>query len=145
MALAVAGDMMLYVVLPAHTADAGVGIASLGILLSANRIVRLGANTVAGAIFVRLPPRGPYLVGMTLAVTSTLGYAVSYDFWSLLAFRVMWGIAFALLSVGGLTIIMNATATADRGGTIGTYQSIVQCWRSSRRCSNARTRSRSGG
>jgi MFS family permease len=126
MAFAVAGDMMLYVVLPSHTADAGVGIASLGILLSANRIVRLGANTVAGAVFTRLSPRGPYLVGMTLAVTSTLGYVVSHGFWSLLAFRVTWGVAFALLSVGGLTIIMNATAAAGRGRTVGAYQSIVQ-------------------
>ena len=41
LALALTGDALLYVVLPAHAADFGVDLALVGILLSANRIIRI--------------------------------------------------------------------------------------------------------
>src|SRR5438552_1769131 len=39
---------MLYVFLPSHPAAAGIAAASLGLVLSANRIVRLAANSRGG-------------------------------------------------------------------------------------------------
>ena len=41
MSLALLGDQMLYVVLPAHPEAAGIGVAALGLVLSANRFTAL--------------------------------------------------------------------------------------------------------
>ena len=124
--LALLGDQMLYVFLPSHPAAAGITTASLGLVLSANRIVRLAANSLAGLLSDRLGRRRPYLLGMVLAVVSTAGYLVSDSLWPLLLSRVLWGIAFSLLAVGGVAIMLDHSTDADRGRTVGAYQSLLQ-------------------
>jgi DHA1 family multidrug resistance protein-like MFS transporter len=124
--LALLGDQMLYVFLPSQPAAAGVAAASLGIILSANRFVRLAANSLAGLLSDRLGRRRPYLLGMLLALLSTAGYLVSDGFWPLLLSRVVWGIAFALLHVVGAAIILDVTTDEDRGRTVGAYSSLAQ-------------------
>ena len=124
--LALLGDQMLYVFLPSHPADAGITAASVGIVLSANRIVRLAANSLGGLVSDRVGRRGPYLAGMALAFLSTTGYLVSSSFWPLVASRVVWGFAFALISVGGYAIMLDLSTDADRGRVIGVYQSMLQ-------------------
>ena len=74
--LALLGDNMMYVVLPSHPGAAGIAAASLGIVLSANRFVRLAANSLGSLLSDRLGRRRPYLVGMVLALASTTGYLV---------------------------------------------------------------------
>ena len=39
---------------------------------------------------------------------------------------MLWGIAFALLSVGGIAIMLDHSTDADRGRTVGFYQSLLQ-------------------
>ena len=124
--LALLGDQMLYVFLPSHPAAAGIAAASLGIVLSANRFVRLGANSLGGLLSDRLGRRRPYLLGMALALASTTGYLLSSSFWPLLLWRIVWGIAFALISVGGVAIMLDLSTSEDRGRTVGTYQSLLQ-------------------
>lgn len=124
--LALLGDQMLYVFLPSHPAAAGIAAASLGIILSANRFVRLVANSLGGLLSDRLGRRRPYLLGMGLALASTAGYLASGSFWPLLASRIVWGTAFALISVGGLAIVLDLSAAEVRGRTVGTYQSLLQ-------------------
>ena len=124
--LALLGDQMLYVFLPSNPAAAGIAAASLGLVLSANRLVRLAANSLGGLLSDRLGRRRPYLLGMGLALASTAGYLVSDSLWSLLVSRVLWGIAFALLSVGGIAIMLDHSTDADRGRTVGFYQSLLQ-------------------
>jgi MFS family permease len=124
--LALLGDQMLYVVLPTDPAAAGIAAASLGVILSANRVVRLAANSLGGALSDRLGRRRPYLLGMVLAFASTAGYLAADGFWSLLAWRLVWGIAFALISVGGTAIVLDLSSPGDRGRAVGTYQSLLQ-------------------
>jgi MFS family permease len=125
--LALLGDQMLYVFLPSHPAAAGITVASLGLVLSANRIVRLAANSLGGLLSDQLGRRRPYLLGMVLALVSTSGYLVSDSLWPLLLCRALWGIAFSLLSVGGVAIMLDHSTRADRGRTIGIFQSLLQC------------------
>lgn len=124
--LALLGDQMLYVFLPSHPAAAGIAAASLGLVLSANRIVRLVANSMGGFLSDRLGRRRPYQLGMVLALVSTAGYLVSESLWPLLLFRVLWGIAYSLLAVGGISIMLDHSTEADRGRTVGVYQSLLQ-------------------
>ena len=124
--LALLGDNMMYVFLPSHPSAAGIAAASLGIVLSANRFVRLAANSLGGLLSDRLGRRRPYLLGMMLALASTAGYLVSDGLWPLLVCRVVWGIAFSLISVGGVAIILDVSRAHDRGRAVGSYQSLLQ-------------------
>lgn len=131
MALAVAasaallGDQMLYTVLPSQHAAAGIAAGALGVMLSVHRFIRLAANPLGGALYDRVGRRRPFLLGMTLAVVSTTGYALATGFWTLLVARLAWGIAWALISVGGLTIVLDVTTTEDRGRTVGYFHGLV--------------------
>ena len=127
MSLALLGDQMLYVVLPAHPEAAGIGVAALGLVLSANRFIRLAANPLAGWLSDRLGRRRPYLLGMALAAASTGMYLAAASLWPLLAGRLVWGAAFALFSVGGLAIVLDVSPPHARGRGVGLYQSLVQC------------------
>lgn len=127
MSLALIGDQMLYVVLPSRPEAAGVGVAALGIILSANRFIRLAANSASGVLYDQLGRRQPYLLGMALALASTAGYLLASSFWPLLAARLVWGTAFSLLSVGGLAIVLDLAGEGARGRSVGLYQSLVQC------------------
>lgn len=124
--LALLGDQMLYVVLPSHPEAAGITTASLGIILSANRFVRLVANSLSGLLSDRFGRRRPYLLGMVLALASTTGYLASESFWPLLAWRVVWGMAFALIWVGGVAIMLDLSTNENRGRIVGAYQSLLQ-------------------
>ena len=56
-ALSLLGDATLYTVLPIHAADAGVTLTAVGILLGANRAIRLFLNGPAGLAYDRWPRR----------------------------------------------------------------------------------------
>lgn len=124
-ALSLLGDQLLYAVLPSHHAAAGIGVASLGVMLSIHRFIRLAANSLGGVLYDRFGRRRPFLLGMAFAALSTLGYWLADGFWPLLVARLVWGLAFALISVGGLSIVFDLTAAADRGRWVGLYQSMV--------------------
>jgi len=116
---------MLYVFLPSHPADAGIAASSLGLDLSANRIVRLAANSMGGLLSDRLERRRPYLLGMVLALVSTAGYLVSHSLGPLLVCRMLWGVAFSLLAVGGVSLMLDHSTETERGRMIGLYQALL--------------------
>ncbi len=124
--LALLGDNLMYVFLPSHPETAGIAAASLGIVLSANRFVRLATNSLGGLVSDRFGRRAPYLAGMVLALASTAGYLVSDSLWPLVAWRVVWGIAFSLISVGGIAIVLDLSRADNRGRTVGGYSSLIQ-------------------
>jgi len=126
MSFSLLGDQLLYAVLPSRPGAAGIGVAALGVILSANRFIRLGANSLGGVLCDRFGRRRPFLAGMALAVISTAAYWLTSGFWPLLAARLVWGLAFALCSVAGLSIILDVTTAADRGRTVGFYHALVQ-------------------
>jgi len=52
-ALSLMGDAALYTVLPTHAAEAGIALIQVGIILSANRVVRLFLNAPMGLAYDR--------------------------------------------------------------------------------------------
>ncbi|MCD6287042.1 MAG: MFS transporter [Anaerolineae bacterium] len=121
-ALSLMGDATLYTVLPTHTADAGITLAGVGILLGINRAVRLFTNGPAGIAYDRFPRRWLFLSALFLGALSTAVYAATQGFWPLLAGRLLWGIAWSGIWVGGATMIMDVAATQERGRWTGLYQ-----------------------
>jgi len=121
-ALSLMGDATLYTVLPTHTADAGITLAGVGILLGVNRAVRLFTNGRAGIAYDRFPRRRIFLPALFLGALSTAVYAATRGFWPLLAGRLLWGIAWSGIWVGGATMIMDVAPTHERGRWTGLYQ-----------------------
>ncbi|MGZ8781769.1 MAG: hypothetical protein ACXW31_17765, partial [Thermoanaerobaculia bacterium] len=108
LALALLGDSLLYAVLPLHASTFGVSLAWVGVLLSANRIVRLFLYPFLARI-AATGLRRFTIAAATLGALSTLGFAFGSGGWALLASRIAWGTAF-----GSLSLSMLAYATASR-------------------------------
>jgi MFS family permease len=121
-ALSLTGDSTLYAVLPNQAEVAGVGLAAVGVLLGANRLVRIPANPVAGALYDRRSRRRLFLLGLVLGILSTLAYGLVRGFWPMLAARLLWGIAWSLINVGAYAMILDRSSRVDRGRLTGFYQ-----------------------
>ena len=120
-ALSLLGDTAMYTVLPTSHAQAGVAVASIGLLLSANRWVRFVSNGGVGWLAERWPRRWLYVPALFLGVLSTLMYAWTRGFWPLLVARVLWGVAWSGIWVMGNAIILDAAAEHERGRWVGFY------------------------
>src|SRR3990170_3778931 len=102
---------------------AGVTVVALAVATS------LALNPVGGLVYDRLGRRRPFLAGLGLATLATLGYWLAGSFWPLLAARLVWGLAFSLISVGTLAILLDVTTPADRGRTVGGYHALANVGR----------------
>ena len=120
--LSLLGDASLYTVLPTHTVVAGVSVASVGILLSANRFIRLVLNGPAGMAYDRWPRRPLFVSALFIGACSTAIYGLTHGFWPLLLGRLLWGLAWAGIWVGGNTIVLDIADDENRGRWIGIYQ-----------------------
>lgn len=124
--LAVLGDSLLYAVLPTRYATFGVPLELVGVLLSANRLVRLAFNSVAGRAYERWGPGRPFLVGATLGTLTTGLMALLPGFWPLLVIRLAWGACWSLLRLGGYVAVLR-WAGARRGSALGVFWTMVRC------------------
>lgn len=94
------GDALLYAVLPSQASRLGIPLALVGVLLSANRIIRLVTNSWAGAVYSRRGREGPFFAAMVGATVTTLSYALPWGFWPFLAARTIWGTCWSFLRMG---------------------------------------------
>jgi MFS family permease len=122
MALSLTGDSTMYAVLASQTELLGIGLGVVGVLLGANRMIRIPSNLVAGGFYDRGRRRPLFLLGLTLGILSTLSYGFVQGFWPLFAGRVLWGIAWSLINVGGYNMILDWSSLQDRGRMAGLYQ-----------------------
>ena len=119
------GDAALYTVLPSAYESAGITLAMVGLVLSTNRLVRLFSNALVGMASDRIGRRAPFIVGMALAMISTLAYGVSEGLYLLLAARVLWGIAWSLIAVSGHSMVLDLSTDRDRGRLVGIYRGLI--------------------
>jgi MFS family permease len=120
------GDSMLYAVMPSRPDAWALSVPAVGVLLSANRLVRLLTNSVAMWVFERLGPRAPFAFALVLAAVVTLVYGWATAFFVLLAARMAWGLCWSLLRLGGFWAVLNAATDDDRGLLMGWYSAIVR-------------------
>jgi MFS family permease len=116
------GDATLYTVLPTHIAEAGIALSSAGIILGVNRAVRLFLNGPAGLAYDRWPRRRLFVPALFIGSLSTAVYAATRGFWPMLVGRLLWGLAWSGIWVGGATVILDVTTAQDRGRWTGLYQ-----------------------
>ncbi len=120
--LSLAGDSSLYTVLPTHLAEAGVTLAAVGVILSANRFIRLALNGPAGWLYDRSSRRWIFVLSLFIGALSTAIYALTRGFVPLLAGRLLWGLAWAGIWVGGNTMMFDISTASNRGRRVGVYQ-----------------------
>ena len=120
-ALSLLGDSSLYTILPINTAEAGVTVAALAILLSANRWVRLLTNNVAGWLADRWARRPVFLLAMAIGTISTLMYGLTSGYVPLLVARILWGTAWSGIWVVGNAIVLDISDDSNRGRLLGIY------------------------
>jgi len=122
MALSLTGDSTMYAVLASQIDVVGIGLGVVGVLLGANRMIRIPGNLLAGSFYDRAGRRPLFLAGLSLGILSTLSYGLVRGFWPLLLGRLLWGVAWSLINVGGYTMILDLSTDADRGRMTGFYQ-----------------------
>ncbi len=124
-AMSLFGDLTLYAVLVTQLDVVKLSLAAVGIMLGINRLIRIPGNPLAGMLFDRWGRRRLFVLGMTLGVFSTAGYALARGFWPFLAMRLLWGLAWTLINVGGMTMILDISTPANRGRLLGMYNTWV--------------------
>ncbi|MBS0520789.1 MAG: MFS transporter [Proteobacteria bacterium] len=111
LALTLPGDTLLYLLLPMFAPQFGVTVAEAGLLLAANRLVRIVGYGWVARFYARRGDRPTNLLAVGAAAISALGYATLSGLWLLLPMRLLWGLAFAAQNLS-----TQAMATADLHG-----------------------------
>ncbi|ESS10934.1 MAG: arabinose efflux permease [uncultured archaeon A07HR60] len=117
------GGGVVFPILPNLGQVLGISAFVVGLILSANRFVRLFANAPAGALVDRYGTREPFVIGLTIEGIATLGYVVALEVgppepWFLLA-RVLWGAGSALTFATAYTIAADISDGGSRGSKMG--------------------------
>jgi MFS family permease len=123
--LSLFGDLTLYAVLVTQLDAVGLTLGAVGIMLGINRLIRIPSNPLAGMLFDRGDRRPLFLLGMLLGVLSTGGYAFLRGFWPFLIARLAWGVAWTLISVGGMSMVVDVSTRANRGRWMGIYNTWI--------------------
>ncbi|MBN1537403.1 MAG: MFS transporter [Anaerolineales bacterium] len=119
--LALAGDLTLFALLPLFRAEVGLTLGAVGVMFGVNRLVRVIGNPVAGHLIQRIGKRRFLLIGYTLAVICTFGYAGAHGFWAYMSLRIAWGFAWVLIYLGSMTYIFDVTTLENRGKFSGVF------------------------
>ncbi|SDE49536.1 Predicted arabinose efflux permease, MFS family [Paenibacillus sp. UNCCL117] len=126
-ALALFGDSMLYVVLPVYWKEAGLdALWQVGVLLAANRFVRLPLNPLVSWLYRRMSLRTGLIIAAALGAATTAGYGIWKGFAAWLILRAVWGIAWSFMRMGGYLAVIACSDDSNRGRLMGRYNGV---WR----------------
>lgn len=124
--LSLFGDALLYAVLPANPGNFHVLIWQIGILLGANRFIRLFTNEIAGRFLKKYGMKKPLFIAIVVGGLTTIGYTVPFGFWWLLLMRIIWGSCWSVLRAEGYINALALSKDHNRGKVIAIYQTITR-------------------
>jgi MFS family permease len=124
-AVCLLGNEMLFIVLPLYWKFFGLtSLWQVGVLLSANRIIRIPINSLVGWCYNRIGKRSCIMAAVVLAAASTFSYGMVKGFWLLLIARCLWGIAWSFFRIGGYLTILSSSNPEMRGQSVGLYNGL---------------------
>ncbi|MGB1213120.1 MAG: MFS transporter [Pikeienuella sp.] len=122
MSLALIGDALLYAVLPVYAAHFGLTLPWVGVMLSANRFVRVFAYGLIARLTQRFGARRMCIAAAVGATVSTALYGFGQGPAVMLFARVLWGLTYAVLVLATLSYAVEFRAQV--GTRIGVGQAI---------------------
>lgn len=122
MSLALLGDALLYAVLPAYAEHFGLSLAWVGVMLSANRIIRVFAYGTVARLTQSVGVRKMCIAAAITAVISTALYGISQGPATMLLARILWGLTYAVLVLATLSYAIESRKHA--GTRVGVGQAI---------------------
>lgn len=122
MSLALLGDALLYAVLPAYADSFGLTLPWVGVMLSANRIVRVFAYTAIADLTRSLGVRRMCIAAAIVATISTALYGIGYGPATMLLARVLWGLTYAVLILATLSYAVESRHSV--GTRVGAGQAL---------------------
>jgi MFS family permease len=126
-AICLAGDSMLYIVIPTHWKEVGLtSLVQVGILLSVNRFVRLPLNPLIGYIYKKVNLRNGILLAVILSGITTISYGFVEDFKIWVILRSVWGLSWSLFKLGAYLLILQLSNDTNRGNFMGTYNGLYR-------------------
>lgn len=111
LSLCLPSDVLLYLLMPMYAADFGVTLAEAGLLLAANRLVRIVGYGWVVRFYARQGDRTACSLAAFAAAVCALGSATLGGFAALLVLRLVWGLCFATFNLSTQTL-----ATAEPQG-----------------------------
>ncbi|KAF1046200.1 MFS transporter [Xylophilus sp.] len=116
-------DVVLYLLLPLYAARFGLTLSEVGVLLAANRLVRIAGYGQVSRLHARHGPRALCTAAALATAGCALGLTVLSGFWALLPLRLLWGLSYGALNLG-----VQALATGQARGAArraGRAQAVV--------------------
>jgi MFS family permease len=116
-------DVVLYLLLPMYGQAFGVTLAEAGILLAANRLVRIAGYGYVARFYARRGDRLTCTLAVLATIACAIGNATLTGFWWLLPFRLIWGLAFAALNLA--TQVLATSVPAGAGARSGRSRAFI--------------------
>ena len=126
-ALVLPGDSILYAVLPTYYAEIGLTPIQVGILLSANRWVRLISNHLAERAYARSGVEFWLVASLLLGSGVMLVYGTVTWFSALLAARIGWGVSFSFMRQAGIMTVMGVSGPRNIRQHMGYLRGFTAC------------------
>ncbi|MEH7272942.1 MFS transporter [Neobacillus vireti] len=124
-AVCMLGNEMLFIVMPLYWKFFGLtSLWQVGVLLSANRIIRIPINSLVGWCYKRIGKRSGVMAAVILAAASTFSYGMVKGFWLLLIARCLWGISWSFFRIGGYLTVLSSSNAETRGQYVGLYNGL---------------------
>ena len=125
-AFSLLGDMAIYTIVPIYYRDLGLIPIQVGILLSANRWIRIVTNHVAERLTCRLRPLGLMIGALLLGSILAAAYSRVPPFWLFLPARMLWGLCWSFLRHIGVMTTMRRSTSRDAGRLLGLFNGIAR-------------------
>ena len=125
------GDGALYVVLPVVHASRGLAPMHVGLVLSANRWIRLLTNQPAARLLGWSSMRSTFSAALAVGGFTSLVYALTTSLPLLLLTRCVWGACWSVIRLTGLLVVTDAVdaglaAEGDIGRNTGIYSGFFR-------------------
>lgn len=117
LALCLPSDVLLYLLLPMESQAFGITLAQAGVLLAANRLVRIFGYRHVLNFYARNGDRLTCMIAAGAATVCALGNSMLSGFAALLGLRLIWGLCFAALNLSTQVLATSEPAgAAPRAG-----------------------------
>lgn len=114
LALCLPSDVLLYLLLPMESQAFGITLAQAGVLLAANRLVRIFGYRHVLNFYARNGDRLTCMIAAGAATVCALGNSLLSGFAALLGLRLIWGLCFAALNLSTQVLATSEPAGAAR-------------------------------